>query len=441
MNTKLSQHPERAMGPLSDAEQRRSLKWFYLLAGANSAFAMCTFGGGLFPLYLKELGLSPARIGMVVGMIPFLQVLALVSTPLIERLGYRRSYLIFYGSRKFTIMALVFAPWVLSAFGAQALFVFVAACVLLFGVQRSLGETAFYPWLKDVVPDDIRGRAQGTANQFGTLAAGLGLGLAGLLIEYDGHLGLGRFGGFQVGYVFFACIGLVGIAASMRMAGGHAVQRHPHHPAFLKRLIESVKDRRFLAFLLGAGVIQGSQALIGTFLSLYGKDVLEIPSGRVVHLGIAAMAGGAVSARLWGHASDRHGSRRILVTIFSLMALMPMGWMLLPLAGETGRMVGMAAAFFLFGIGLAGAMVASFRLMYNSIVSDAGKGEYLAVRYAVVGVVAGLMPVLAGQSVGFSKGLAAPVLGLPMTPFTPLFAVLMLVWAGTAWLFFRIGDE
>jgi MFS family permease len=409
--------------------------------GANSAFAICTFGGGLFPLYLKELGLSPERIGLVIGSIPFMQVLALLSMPLIERLGYRRSYLMFYGSRKLTILALILAPWVLQTFGNRGLYVFVVACVLLFGMQRSLGETAFYPWIKDVVPDAIRGRAQGTAQQFGTLAAALGLVLAGALVEHHDALGLDRFGGFQVGYFMFAGIGLVGIAASTRMAGGHAVQRHPECRPYVHRLLESARDRRFLKFLLGAGVLQGSQALVAAFLALYSRDILDIANGRIVQLSIGTMLGGAVSARFWGHTADRRGSRGVLTKTLSIMAFLPALWLLLPLLPPFGRLAGVALSYFVFGGVFAGAMVASLRLMYNNIVPGAKKGEYLALRYAVVGIVAGTMPALAGQSVGVFADFSQTLFGLPLNPFSPLFLILIAVWLGTALLFRHIGEE
>jgi MFS family permease len=422
-------------------DPRKTLKWFYLLVGANSAFAICTFGGSLFPLYLKELGLSPERIGMVIGSIPFMQVLALPSMPIIERLGYRRSYLIFYGSRKFTILALILAPWVLQTFGADALYVFVVGCVLVFGVQRSLGETAFYPWIKEIIPDAIRGRTQGTAQLFGTLAAGLGLMLAGVLVEHHDVLGLDRFGGFQAGYLVFVAIGLVGIAASTRMGGGHAIERHPESRPYVRRLLDSTRDRRFLKFMLGAGVIQGSQALVAVFLALYSRDVLDIPSGRIVHLSIGTMLGGAVFARFWGQAADRRGSRGVLTKTLSIMAALPALWLFLPMLSPVGRLAGVAVSYFVFGGVLAGAMVASLRLMYNSVVPEAKKGEYLALRYAAVGIIAGTMPALAGQSVGFFADFSPTFFGLPLTPFSPLFLVLIAIWIGTARLFRSIGDD
>jgi len=423
------------------SDQIRLLKWYYLLAGANTAFAQCTFGGGMFPLYLKELGLSAQRIGALMGLIPFMQVLALFATPLIERLGYRRSYLLFYGSRKFTIMALILAPWVLSIFGNGALFYFVAGCILLFGVQRALGETAYYPWLKEVVPDSIRGRAQGMANLCGALASGVGFGLAGFFVDYSGDLGLGRFGGFQAGYFFFACVGLVGIASAMRMVGGQPVERHPDHPPFLNRLREAARDRRFLMFLVGAGVLQGSATVFGTFMALYARELLGIPSGTVVQMSIATMAGGVTTGYLWGRAADQYGSRRILTILFSLLACMPLAWMGLPLFSAAAMLPVTAVAYFLFGGVFFGAMAASFRLMYNSIIREEKKGEYLAIRYAVVGIIAGSMPTLAGQSVGLFEGVGGSYLGVPLTPFTPLFAILAAVWAGTAWLFGRIGER
>ena len=430
---------EPAVSRLDRREQERSLKWFYLLAGANTAFAQCTFGGGLFPMYLRELGLDAQRIGAVMGVIPFMQMLSLVALPLVERLGYRRSYLLFYGSRKLTIAALVFAPAILGAFGPGALFPFVGGCALIFGVQRALGETAFYPWLKEVVPDEIRGRAQGTANLCATVAAGAGLALAGFLVDHSAALGLGRFGGFQAGYGFFAAVGLVGIGAASRMGGGAPQPPRSGRPSMKRRLAEPARDRRFLRFLLGAGVLQGSLALFGAFMALYAKDALGLPTGVVVQMSIAQMAGGTAAGYASGRAADRWGSAPTLAVLLSAAALMPLGWIALSALPPLGRVLGAASAYFLFGVALFGSMVAAMRLMYNDIVPEHAKGAYLALRYAVVGVIAGSMPALAGGAVAVTESVAHAYGARPYTAFVPLFLALGGIWAITAHLFRGLG--
>ena len=422
-------------------EQVQSLKWFYVVLGCNGAFVVCTFGGALFPLYLSDLGLSSDRIGLVIGAIPFMQVLALVGTPMIERLGYRRAYLIFHGSRKLTLMALIPAPWILQTFGGDILLVFVSLCVLIFGIQRSLGETAFFPWIKEAIPDEIRGGVQGTANLFGGLGAVVALVLAGLLVEHQREWGLGRFGGYQLAYLFFGFIGITGVLASQRMPGGYAVAPSRDRPRYGHRLRASLRDRRFLAFILGEGVLQGSIALIGTFLTLYGSAILAIPSGWLVSLNIGAWLGGALTSRFWGRAADHYGSRRVLIWTLSAMALMPLGWILLPNLPESARIAGLGAANLCFGGVYFGSRNAALRLMYNGIVPEEKKGEYLAIRYAAIGIVAGVIPAIAGFSIGLFEGFSFRIWGLSLNSFTPLFGATILVWAGIAWLFSRIGYE
>lgn len=432
---------DNAMEGISRDEQVRSLKWFYLLAGANTAFAQCTFGGGLFPMYLKELGLGATGIGAVMGAIPFMQVLGLVALPRVERLGYRRSYLLFYGSRKGTIAALIFAPWVLATFGHHVLLPFVAACALLFGVQRALGETAFYPWMKEVVPDDLRGRAHGTANLCGMAAAGVGLAFAGWLVDHSSGLGLGRFGGFQLGYGFFAGVGLMGIAAASRMGGGAPIPRAMEEERLTPRLVRPARDRRFRRFLLGAGILQGSLALFGTFMALYAKDALHLPTGMIVQMGIAQMAGGAAGGYLSGRAADRWGSAPTLGVLLGAAACMPFGWLGLAALPPLGRVVGTAGAYFAFGGVLFGSMVASMRLLYNEVIPEREKGPYLTVRYAAVGLIAGAMPTLAGVALSSADTALSAWSSMPTAPFIPLFVALALIWAATARLFSSFNER
>ena len=70
------------------------IKWFYLQNTSNAALINCTLGGPLFSLYLGTLGLDAARIGMVVSLFPFMQVLALASGGLVERMGFRRAFVL-----------------------------------------------------------------------------------------------------------------------------------------------------------------------------------------------------------------------------------------------------------------------------------------------------------------------------------------------------------
>lgn len=97
--------------------------------------------------------------------------------------------------------------------------------------------------------------------------------------------------------------------------------------------------------------------------------------------------------------------------------------------------------FYLFGAGLFGTRIAEMRLMYNTVVPEERKSEYLAIRYALVGIIAGCMPLAAGQSVSLFEGLKGSVFGLPLTAYTPLFGIVAVAWIAAAFLLGGIREK
>ena len=443
MSVQRQEPAEGPQRPPSTAEEARRnpgvLRWFYLHAATNTLFWTCTLGGSLFALYMRNLGLEPGRIGILMSLFPFMQVLSLGTGALVERIGHRKAFLWFYGSRKLTVMALATTPWLLGWLGTGWTFAFVVACLILFGVQRSVGETGYYPWLKEFIPDEIRGRTQGTAMIFGALSAGAGTLLAGWLVANRNRLELGRLGAFQCSYFLFALLGLVGVLGARRLPGGRPPMQRPKRPGFARRLANGLRDRRLVTFLIAAGILEGSVMLFAGLMPLYMRDVVGLSEAHVVRLTFARMVGALAAGLLAGRVADRCGSRPVLFALLISLALMPILWMFLPDLG-TARVVGAYAAYLLFGIALSGAVLAALQLMYNTVVSEENKNEYLALRYAVTGLVGGTIPLLAGQSVELFSGLDGRWMGLPLSAYLPLFALSALAWIVSAMLFGRIRD-
>ena len=128
-------------------------------------------------------------------------------------------------------------------------------------------------------------------------------------------------------------------------------------------------------------------------------------SAQILLLGIAQMAGAVFSGYFNGRAVDRLGSRPVLLRILVGFALLPALWLALPSLG--GWRIPVAyLVYFLFGFVYNGAAIAVVRILYNGIVSQKRKTEYLAVRYAVSGALAGFFPLLGGLSVCWMDRLA-----------------------------------
>ena len=183
----------------------RYLKWFFASQGLNSAFAMITFGSSVFVLYLADLGLDKARIGFMLSLFPFAGLIAPFISGPVSRFGFKRSYLAGYGTRKFVMLFMLAAPWVLERYGVGVLFAYAASVIFVFALMRATAETAYYPWNREFIPDAIRGRVGGT----GSVIAGMCTVAAMLISSLVLRSGTG-FGRYQL-LIGGACI--MGIAS------------------------------------------------------------------------------------------------------------------------------------------------------------------------------------------------------------------------------------
>ena len=97
----------------------KALPWNLAHGMLNSIFAIWTFGGSVFILFLNELGLPKAQIGALLSLFPFCGLVALTFAPLAAHLGWKRVYIIGYSLRYITMAGLL-APLPLLCRGPAA---------------------------------------------------------------------------------------------------------------------------------------------------------------------------------------------------------------------------------------------------------------------------------------------------------------------------------
>lgn len=416
------------------------LKRFYFFSITNVTFMQCTLGGTLFGLYMAELGLNPARIGMLVALFPFMQILSLGGGLLAERMGFRRAFLLFFGSRKIAVMALAAAPWVVSWGSELASFLYVATFVSLFGILRSLGETALFPWQKEFIPDLFRGRVLGTASMSAAAASIIGMVIVAFIVESGQRTDWGHFLPYQMAFLFFPLLALSGVIGTRHLPGGEKSTERKTSSAFYQGLFHSLRDRKFRLFLTADGMIMGCSFLFLGLMPVYMKSVIGIPSSKIVLLGAMLMAGGILGGFYVGRVTEGLQSRKLIVRLLIGMSCLPVLWMLLP---ELGRWRIPGAFFVYFCSGFVGTSLAIcvVRLLFNEILPERGKTEYLSVRYAFCGLVAGMFPLIGGKSTSWFSEINGTFAGIQFTPFLPAFFACSMAWILCAFVFLQINTD
>jgi HEAT repeat protein/MFS family permease len=400
---------------LTNAEKLRRLPWNTAMNAINSIFAQLTFFGPGWVLFLNELNFSNTQIGFLLSLLPFTGLIALVIAPSVARFGYKRTFVTFFGLRKVVTAGLLLVPFLLPRLSPEALFIYVALIAGGFALGRSISETGMYPWAQEFIPNSIRGRYTAINEIGGRLTAILAIALASYVLGLGA--GLDRFMLlFAIGLAF----GAVAVWASTKIPGG--APKPPEEAANVgyRHLARVLKDRNFLAYMAGLGILIIGSTPMGSFLPLYLEQQVGLPQSNIVLMQIGTMLGGLLATYIIGWAADRYGSKPIMMSGLILRAILPLAWVLIPRMSDISLPYALVTAF-VSGISDIAWIIGSARLLYVRVVPEDKRAEYMAVYYALIGLIGGLSQVFGGRALDLFQGLSGEFLFFTIDPFFPLF--------------------
>lgn len=413
----------------------RALPWQWASSGLNTFFALWTFAGSVFLLFLSELGLPKAQIGVVLSLFPFCGLLALGFAPLAARLGRKRVFLACYGARKVVMAGLLLLPLVTSHLSHGVGLAYLVAVIGVFAVLRALAETAAYPWSQEVIPNRVRGRFGAIIAVVCTVTACIALVIAGRVI--NGGTGLGRF----LLLIGAGCVlGVVSVTFMAPVPGGRPDPKAPDTEAHMAAMREALRDRNFVHYLAGLGCVTVGTLLFTSFLPLYLRERLGVAPGVVVTMDTAVMLGSALAALFCGWAADRLGSRPVLMPALVLNLLIPLVWLLLP--RQTPHVVGWCVALYVaYGMASGGVGIGAGRLLFNGVVPLERNTAYTAIYYAWMGLTGGVAPLLAGALLGACGRHSLTVGPVAMDGYHALFGAAVVMLTLGWWLYGRVKPD
>lgn len=403
----------------TDSAKYRGLRWSYFAEAANSLFVGFTIFGPHFILFLDSLGISKAGIGVLLSLLPLMGLSALVSAPVIGRLGYKRTFLYFYGARKLVMASLLCTPLVLSGIGKFGGFLFVASVVAIFGLCRAIAETALLPWSMEYIPDEVRGRFSAVSGIFSTLIGLLAPIISGVVLHK--FTGITPYMILIITGVFF---GLVSVTFYSHIPGGeplnapHKIHGGYHNMAF------AVRNRNFRYFLVGYGLMLTALSPTVVLLPLFYRTQIGLTLSQTVWTQAAMLAGSICTTYLWGKSSDRYGGKTVMQSGLLLFCLLPLGWMSLP-------RYSVASIYYVFAIeALRGIVVSAWGIgsahyLYVSVIPKAKKELFTTVFYASSGLTSGISLILSGWVIDHTPNLSSTLLFLKIDLYAPLFIFMM----------------
>lgn len=412
-----------------DAKIRR-LPWALLSAALGSVYGNL---GAVLVLYYDELGLPKTHIGLLNALIFLPGPLALFVAPLAARWGCKRTYLLFYSTRKVVFALLAASPFVLHQTGLVGVMLFTAAVMGTFGLLRVIAETALYPWAYEFVPRRVRGQFSAVNNIVSTV---FGLGV----IAWMGHfLSEGAdLRAYQLLVLIAASFGLLSVLVKMPIGGGDPQPESVSQRAHFALLRQALRDAPFRRFLWGLVIMSLATHAWGAFIPLYLKEEVGLDAGTVVQMQTFLLIGTLVSSYGWGWLADRSGGRIVLLGGVLAMGVLPLIWVAIPRHSEVGVFWAAVAAA-LWGVGSIGFSIGQDRQLNVDLVPAAKKTEYMALFYTWTQMAAVVSPLATGWGLDQVGGLRTALFGVPVGPYTPLFAFSFVGIVAGAVIFSREG--
>lgn len=418
-------------GELTPSEKLRRLPWALAGSTANTIFNTLVISGSVFILFISQLGLSKTQIGFLMSLFPFAQLISLFILPKVARFGYKRTYLTFYGIRKVVAGFLIFAPWVLSRFGGQAVFFYVSTIILIYGLCRAIAETGMLPWKQEYIPRKIQGKFTAITSVCTTLG-GLGaLTFASYVIGDASDLRR-----FQLLTAIGVCFGLLMIWFLSHLGGGGPTEASA--ATNRQEFREALADSSFIPFLWVTVLMSLAAGPLASFMPLFIQEQIGLSASQVVRTQTGSMLGMLVSSYAWGWAADRRGSKPISLLGLALLAIVPILWMIVPRNVPLSALL-VTLLSFVQGVASMGWAVGSSRLLYADVVPVAKRGGYMAVYYAWSGVAGGLSELMGGRLLDVTASISSKVWIFTIDPFSPLIIASALLSLVSLGLIQRIG--
>lgn len=421
---------------LTNAEKIRKLRWNTAFSGFNTIFALLTFFGPAYVLFLDELGFTKTQIGFLLSFMPFTGLVAPLIAPAVARFGYKRTFVTFWGARKVVTVGFLLTPWVLAEFGHDALLVYVMILAAGFALSRSIAETGLLPWGQEYIPDTIRGRYAAVNEIISRLIGIAATALASYILGLS--IGLDR---FMLMFVIAIVFGTLAVWSASKIPGGAPIRKTDVGSMSHRHLLRALRDNNLLLYIAGVGILTIGTTPMASFLPLFVEQQAGLSESQVViALQIGSLVGGLAATYLVGWAADRYGSKPVLLSGLYIKILVPLAWMLIPRSSDWSLTAALAISAVSGAVDIAW-LIGSARLLYVRVVPREHSAEYMAVYYAAVGLIGGISQVAGGGLLDLTQGISGQFLIFTLDPFSPLFVLALVLTAVGVVIFSRVKAD
>jgi MFS family permease/HEAT repeat protein len=415
---------------VTNVEKMRGLPWTVVMSTANQIFAFLTLFGSVMVLFLNQLQFSNTQIGLTLALLHITGVLSVFLIRFASRVGFKRIFQWFMSARALVVLFLLFTPAIWDRFGQAAVFWYVIVIVGLFAFFRTVALTGWMPWSREYVPDAVRGKFTAINNIFTSFSGFLTVLVAGWVIGESGELG-----NFMYLFTASAFFAIITVVASNKVPGGAPVP--VAETGRRKEILASLKDKPFLLYMIGMGLITLGTEPMNAFLPLFLSEEVGLSAGNTIYIQAASMLGGILTSYLWGWAADRYGSKPVMMWGVIFRSVVPLLWFIIPRQSGVVLMLALLISFF-SGVASFGFSIGASRMLYVNIVPESKSGDYMSVYTTWGGITWALSQVTGGWILDTSQGLSGQLWRFSIDSYMILFLLALVVPLGSAWLLNKI---
>ena len=214
-NTKESEKDEVEQSGRRLPRHVKSLLGFQFFNSINFTIAI----GTPMVLMAKFLGASEAIIGLLISLTPFFNILQLPAATLAEHWGYKRLMLAGWRTRTYLLFLLAPLPFLVGRVPSPVLVAVMFLVMLGYNISRGFSSGSWYPWLKEILPEKLRG------TYFGVESRIINAGVLVTLLTTSMFLGKSA-AGYQFGLltVVAAIAGIMSLGFLKNAPGGEPVR-------------------------------------------------------------------------------------------------------------------------------------------------------------------------------------------------------------------------
>lgn len=352
----MSGTPEK---PALDEPQipRRVLRRSLVLATVGTSLGAFFFGlagGNIFNRFLESIGYKE-QLYLFLGVAGLSGVFQVLGSWVLQRTGRRRTF--FFAFTLPSRLLWILVAWLPAVLAQKRLLLgTLLALAFAYWVASGLAGNAWFSWMRDLVPREIRGRYFGYRATVVTLVGALWGLAAGYLLE---RLGLsGR--AFRIVYVVGVVFGILDILTYLLVYHPPLRPRPPELATFAG-MWRAVMRKDFKVFTAVSSLWFFSTAIVA--LSIY---YLQRAIGMEIYqIQVAAFVGTVVwlvFSPLWGQFLDRYGSKATYMVSLITHALSPILYALAARHGITFVYLG----FVVGSIGASGMSLADTNLLFET---------------------------------------------------------------------------